>query len=154
MANPKSLYHTLITHGQVVSETAESTCELGREFATRWTGTRRIALTGPLGAGKTQFTKGLALGLGLSDTVTSPTFTLAHEYGNPPDSNAIIHFDLYRLDSPDQLDEIGIDDALDSPGWIVVEWADKFPGILPPPSVAIHIEIDGPNRKIILDVQP
>lgn len=89
-----------------------------------------LALVGGLGAGKTRMTKGLARGAGYEGEVTSPTFSLVHEYrgGRLP----VFHFDLYRLKSADELLAIGWDEFLDEPGLVIVEWADLFPELLPP----------------------
>lgn len=89
-----------------------------------------LALCGDLGAGKTHFVKGLAAGLGADATVTSPTFTLIHEYsgGRLP----LYHFDLYRLESENELLRIGFDDYLADGGVLAIEWAEKFPALLPP----------------------
>lgn len=88
-----------------------------------------LALCGPLGAGKTHFTQGLARGLGIDPSaVTSPTFTLVNEYfgGRLP----LYHFDFYRLESESEVQAIGWEEYLDEPGVMVVEWADKFPDLL------------------------
>ena len=87
-----------------------------------------LALRGDLGAGKTQFVKGLAAGLGYTGEVTSPTFTLIHEYlgGRLP----LYHFDFYRLETEEEAVRIGLDEYLESDGVCVIEWADKFPVLL------------------------
>jgi len=88
-----------------------------------------LALDGDLGAGKTQFVKGVAEGLGCGCDVTSPTFTLIHEYtgGRLP----LYHFDFYRLESADEALRAGLDDYLDGAGVVAIEWAGKFPALLP-----------------------
>lgn len=88
-----------------------------------------VALCGDLGAGKTHFSKGIVSGIGADDAVSSPTFSLVNEYrsGRLP----VFHFDFYRLESADELIQIGWDDYLDEEGVVIVEWADKFPGLLP-----------------------
>jgi len=96
-----------------------------------------IALHGDLGAGKTEFVKGLVAGLGSADPVTSPTFTLVHEYhgGRLP----VYHFDFYRLAGAADLDLIGYDECLQEPGVTVIEWAGRFPERLP--AHARHIRL-------------
>lgn len=104
------------------------------DFAAQWSADLRggeiLALCGSLGAGKTHFTQGLARGLGIDpQSVTSPTFTLIHEYtgGRLP----LYHFDFYRLESEQELLGVGWEEYLDEPGVVVAEWADKFPHLLP-----------------------
>ncbi len=108
---------------------AEATVQWGRELAATLTAGCVIALVGGLGAGKTHITKGVVQGVGSSEEVTSPTFTLVHEYcgGRLP----VFHFDFYRLETPGELLSIGWDEFLDEHGIVVVEWADLFPDLLP-----------------------
>lgn len=110
--------------------TPEATFDWGRELATSLHAGDVIALCGQLGAGKTQATKGIVAGLGSQAAVTSPTFTLVHEYtdGRLP----IFHFDFYRMDSAEEVLTVGWDDILDEPGVVIIEWADLFPELLPP----------------------
>ena len=99
-----------------------------------------FGLIGDLGAGKTQFTKGIATGLGVDPSdVTSPTFTLINEYlgGRLP----LFHFDFYRLASAEEALAIGWDEYAESEGILAVEWADKFPDLLPPETIRLHFEI-------------
>lgn len=108
-----------------------------------------IALKGGLGAGKTHFTKGLVSGLGSEAEVTSPTFSLAHEYQGG--KLCVFHFDFYRMESEDEVIAIGWDeylDAADEGGVIVVEWPDKFPELLPKHAVWLNIEHAGEARII------
>ncbi|MEM9280740.1 MAG: tRNA (adenosine(37)-N6)-threonylcarbamoyltransferase complex ATPase subunit type 1 TsaE [Verrucomicrobiota bacterium] len=88
-----------------------------------------IALNGDLGAGKTHFCKGIALGFDFEGEVTSPTFSLVHEYRAK--TGNIFHFDFYRVESVVELVDLGWDDYLEEDGVIVVEWANKFPEVFP-----------------------
>jgi tRNA threonylcarbamoyladenosine biosynthesis protein TsaE len=98
-----------------------------------------VALVGTLGAGKTHATKGIVAGLGSAAGVSSPTFTLVHEYSGG--GLSAFHFDFYRLDTPEEVINIGWDDYLDAGGVVIVEWADKFPGLLPEKTRWFQFEI-------------
>ena len=115
--------------GTIISHDPAETFALGRAEATHCGAGAVVALCGELGAGKTHFAKGLAAGLGVTAEVTSPTFTLIHEYagGGLP----VYHFDFYRLESAAEALALGLDDYLAGTGVSVIEWADKFPGLLP-----------------------
>lgn len=113
---------------QLADET--QTLEFGRELAQGLELGSVIALCGGLGAGKTCFTKGLVEGLGSPAPVTSPTFTLVHEYGGG--RLEVAHFDFYRVRSADELVAAGWDDYLDHADVVVAEWADRYPQLLPP----------------------
>jgi len=110
--------------------TPDATLAWGRELAATLNAGDVVALCGNLGAGKTQATKGIVEGMGSSAAVTSPTFTLVHEYadGRLP----VFHFDFYRMERAEEVLTVGWDDILDEPGVVVVEWADLFPDLLPP----------------------
>lgn len=103
-----------------------------------------IALVGTLGAGKTTLSAAITAATGSLDPVTSPTFTLVHEYrgGRLP----VFHLDFYRLESEHELAGLGWDDLLDSNGLILVEWADHFPEALPGES--LWIDVDAPTHGI------
>lgn len=105
-----------------------------------------IALCGNLGAGKTQITRGIVAGMESKAAVTSPTFTLVHEYldGRLP----VFHFDFYRMESAAEVIGIGWDEFLTEPGVIIVEWADMFPDLMPPNTRWFHIAAlpDGSRR--------
>jgi tRNA threonylcarbamoyladenosine biosynthesis protein TsaE len=106
-----------------------------------------LSLVGDLGSGKTEFVKGLAIGLGFCGEVTSPTFTILHEYrgGRLP----LFHMDFYRLRDERELDEIGLDDYLRAGGLSAIEWGDKFRHRLPTDSVEIRlITIANDKREI------
>jgi tRNA threonylcarbamoyladenosine biosynthesis protein TsaE len=119
---------------------------VARELATRLSAGATLLLSGDLGAGKTAFVKGLAEGLGIDPAdVTSPTFTLVHEYrgGRLP----LIHVDLYRLGRAD-LDEVGLDSDLALAGVVAIEWAERLMRTVPG---AVHIQIAdaGGNERVI-----
>ena len=103
---------------------------LGRAAAADARSGAVIALVGGLGAGKTHWTKGLVAALGCQLDVTSPTFSLVHEYRGGRLS--VFHFDFYRLDKAAEVLALGWDEYLEAGGVVVVEWADKFPELLPP----------------------
>jgi len=105
-----------------------------------------VALFGGLGAGKTAFTRGLAAGLGISMNVSSPTFTIVNEY---PGITPLFHFDMYRLDSEDELFDIGWDDYHGRGGVCAVEWSEKVPGAFPPETIVVKLEnLGGDSRRL------
>jgi tRNA threonylcarbamoyladenosine biosynthesis protein TsaE len=134
----------------IISHSAEETFRAGEAAAGRVRAGDVLALVGDLGAGKTQWVKGLAAGLGSNATVTSPTFTLIHEYrgGRLP----LYHVDCYRLGRAEELLGIGLDDYLDGRGVLVMEWADKFPELLPAATRWVRFGIrEGEEREIMND---
>ncbi len=98
-----------------------------------------IVLAGELGAGKTQFAKGFAQGLGIDEEVTSPTFPIVTEYTGP--GSSLLHFDLYRLETADQLDDIDFFGLLDAGAISLIEWGDRFEEALPKDRVTITISV-------------
>lgn len=107
-----------------------------------------IVLTGDLGAGKTQFVQGVARGLGIAEeAVTSPTFNILLSYKGQ-NGLPLYHFDLYRLETPDELEDIGYYETVDADGVSFIEWGEKFPSALPYAylEVAILVEEDGMRR--------
>lgn len=100
-----------------------------------------VALIGDLGAGKTHLAQGIALSKGFTGDVTSPTFALVNEYlaGDSGELD-IFHLDIYRLENADELLQIGWEDYLDREGVIIIEWADKFPELMPKGAWCVGIE--------------
>lgn len=102
----------------------DDTIALGRVVGALLEAGDVLVLTGDLGAGKTQLTKGIAQGMGVTDDVTSPTFTIGMVYEGA--DLPLYHYDLYRLDDPDQLDDTGLFDVLGGDGPCVIEWGEQF----------------------------
>lgn len=121
--------------------------DLGRQFAGRLEAGDVVALNGDLGAGKTHFCKGVVAGLGSGAEVTSPTFALVQEY--PGGKWPVFHFDFYRLDSASELDAIGWEEYLDEAGVVLVEWAEKFPQVLPEETIQLRFEtLEDETRRV------
>jgi tRNA threonylcarbamoyladenosine biosynthesis protein TsaE len=128
---------------QSIAETEEAGARIAHELKPGDV----LALRGELGAGKTHFIKGIARGLGCGESVTSPTFTLVHEYsrGRLP----VYHFDFYRLDNVGALREVGFEEYISGNGVSVIEWADKFPEALPPHTRWIDFAILSESARTI-----
>ena len=130
-----------------ISNSPDETESFGRQFAGTVKPGNVIALTGDLGSGKTQFAKGLAAGLGAKTAVTSPTFTLIHEYagGRLP----LYHFDFFRIEDPQAAGRLGLDEYFFGDGVSVVEWADRFPDLIPENALWISFETKSENEREI-----
>jgi len=137
----------MITSQQVETRSVTETLEFGGRLARELQRGDVIALSGELGAGKTALVKGIARGLGITVDVTSPTFTLIHEYAGG--RLALYHIDLYRIDSVPQALAIGIEDYLNGPGVTVIEWAERIEPLLPPHTTRIRMESLGENTRRI-----
>ena len=147
MANRNPAYDRIFTAQGVVCAREEETRALGRELAEGIMADTTLSLEGALGAGKTCFVQGLAEGLGLDPAmVSSPTFTLVHEY--PGGRLPLIHFDLYRLNSGQELAGLGYDEYFEQPAVRAIEWGDKFPGALPGKTWRIRFSIEPGCRRI------
>ena len=122
---------------EYLSNSEAETEALGEALAGRLTAGDVIAFSGDLGAGKTAFTRGLARGLGVTERVTSPTFTIVNEYlgGRLP----LFHFDLYRLGSAEELFDIGWEDYLDRGGVCAVEWSEQVADAMPEDTIYVSI---------------
>ena len=131
------------------SSSPEQTASIARRLARTLPRGAVIALVGPLGAGKTAFVKGLASGLGLPPReAVSPTFTLVHEHPGP---RPLFHADLYRLESREQVAELGLDDYAARGGILAIEWAERAAGALPTGAVTVSFTVTGhTTRRITL----
>jgi len=123
---------------------------LGEKLANAVTGSCAIYLQGPLGAGKTTLVRGFLRVMGHTGTTKSPTYTLVETYklGNYD----IHHFDLYRLNDPEELEHIGIRDYYSDHSIYIVEWPERGAGVLPPADIQINILYDGTARKVSIKV--
>ena len=129
---------------ELITNCETETVQEGEKLGSRLAPGAVVALYGDLGAGKTAFTRGLAAGLGIKANVSSPTFTIVNEYpGNIP----LFHFDMYRLESEQELFEIGWEDYLDRGGVCAVEWSEKIPGAFPPETITVRLENLGENSR-------
>ncbi len=128
--------------------TADDLIARGSALAEQLVAGRVVSLAGPLGAGKTHFVKGLALGLSSTAEVSSPTFTLVHEYddGRIP----LVHFDFYRVESANDVAALGWEDYLAENSLVAVEWGNRFPELLPAGSLEVEIAIEGNGRRITI----
>ena len=132
------------------SESEESTLELGRMLASCLHFGDTIALNGDLGAGKTVLSRGVARGLGVTEPVTSPTFTVVQEY-RLPENKFFFHLDMYRIDGEEAALAFGIEDFLFAPDAItLVEWPERIPALLPPKqTISITLEHSDHDRRRI-----
>lgn len=132
---------------------ADETYEYGRKMGAEAQPGDVYCLTGDLGVGKTVFTQGFAAGLGVEESVSSPTFTIVQEYEG--EKMPFYHFDVYRIGDVEEMDEIGFDDYIYGGGVCLIEWADLIREILPEDFVGILIEKDMDKgfdyRKITLE---
>jgi len=134
-----STYHT---------RTEEETIALGRRLAPELRGA--VLLIGNLGAGKTTLTKGIVAGQSRVpvNEVSSPTFTLIHQYGEDP---VIYHIDLYRLDAPREVETLGLDELFQSGALVLLEWAERFPALMPAERTEIRLRaLEDDSREIIV----
>jgi tRNA threonylcarbamoyladenosine biosynthesis protein TsaE len=132
-----------------LTNSEEETIALGRQLGPSLGGV--VLLIGNLGAGKTTLTKGIVEGRGVApgDAVSSPTFTLIHQYGEA--DAAVYHVDLYRLDEPRQVESLGLDELFAGGALVLLEWAERFPELLPADRMEIRIRaITDDSREITL----
>ncbi|MBV8829766.1 MAG: tRNA (adenosine(37)-N6)-threonylcarbamoyltransferase complex ATPase subunit type 1 TsaE [Acidobacteriaceae bacterium] len=134
------------------TQSDEETRALGRHLATLLPQRGVVLLIGDLGAGKTTLTKGIVEGRGAAspDDVSSPTFTLIHEYGEPA---TVYHVDLYRLDEKKQAARLGLEELFERPALVLIEWGERFPDLFPANRSEIrirHLSGDGRAFEVCL----
>lgn len=138
---------------EVITHSAEETIAWGRKLAERLQAPLLVLLTGELGTGKTTLTKGIVAGLHAAreDEVTSPTFTLIHEYGS---GKKVFHGDLYRIESFHDFETLGLEDVFAQPAIVILEWSEKFPLKAPWPQLRIRLEHLGRDARRISALAP
>jgi tRNA threonylcarbamoyladenosine biosynthesis protein TsaE len=133
---------------EVITRSAEETVAWGRQFAAGLHAPVLVLLSGELGSGKTTLTKGIVAGLSAAseDEVTSPTFTLLHEYGG---GKRVFHGDLYRIENFHDFETLGLEDVFAAPAILILEWSEKFPLKAPWPVMRVRLEhLGGDSRRI------
>src|SRR5215813_4988890 len=132
---------------EVITHSADETTAFGRTLSSLLAPPRLVLLRGDLGAGKTTLIKGIAAAFEAAseEDVTSPTFTLVHEYRGP--SANLYHIDLYRVDTPRQLETLGLDDLFAENSILLIEWGEKFPRFVRQRDVEIRIARIGERER-------
>lgn len=134
----------------MITQSEQETIAFGRSLAKELPPPRLVLLRGDLGAGKTTLTKGIAEGFGAAsvEDVTSPTFTLVHEYRGP--AVTVYHIDLYRIETEKELATLAIDDLMDDHSVILIEWGEKFERFRRERDVEVRIERRGESEREIV----
>jgi tRNA threonylcarbamoyladenosine biosynthesis protein TsaE len=134
---------------EIVSHSAEETIAFGRTLASLLAPPKLVLLRGDLGAGKTTLVKGIAAAFeaAAEEDVTSPTFTLIHEYRGPRAN--LYHIDLYRIDTQRELDTLALDDLRAENSILLIEWGEKFPRFVRERDVEISLDLEDENRRTI-----
>ncbi len=135
---------------QFITHSPQETGELARRLAQDLKGGEVIAFTGGMGAGKTAFTRGLVMGLGAGDVVSSPTFALVNEYAG---RLTVEHFDMYRVESWDDLYSTGFFDYLDTDCVLVIEWSENIQGALPDGVISIDLQPGDKDQDRIITIE-
>ena len=130
------------------THSADETIAIGVQLASELPRRGVVLLIGNLGAGKTTLTKGIAMGLGVArpDEVSSPTFTLIHEYGEPV---RLYHIDLYRIEEAAELATLELEDLMDRDALVLIEWGERFAEGMPKPRTEIRIERTGDEQRTV-----
>jgi tRNA threonylcarbamoyladenosine biosynthesis protein TsaE len=130
----------------ITTKSAEETLDTGMEIAKHLGDKSIITLYGDLGSGKTHLVKGICKGLGVEQTVNSPTFIIVNEYSSPA-FPLIYHFDLYRMKSQNEVLDMGFDDYITNGNIILIEWPEHVEDILPPDTIKIHLAHTSANEN-------
>ena len=129
---------------KVITENAEQTRKIAEEYAKTLRGGDVVLLDGDMGAGKTVFVKGIALGMGITEEVTSPTYAYMNDY-----DGRLFHYDCYRIESAEQAERLGLADYFGMGGVCVIEWAQNIAPLLPEGCKRVTIQKIGENKREI-----
>jgi tRNA threonylcarbamoyladenosine biosynthesis protein TsaE len=129
------------------TETSDETQDIGKAIGRLLKPGDLISLVGEMGAGKTTLVQGIAQGLESTEHVTSPTFTLINEY---PGRIPLYHFDVYRLQSSEDMEDLGYEEYFQGTGATLIEWADRIESLLPDERLDIYLEWENEGRKMTL----
>lgn len=134
---------------EFIIDSVEKTIELGFHLGSKLKAGDIVCLNGDLGAGKTHFTKGIAKGLGIQEQITSPTFTIVNEYEG---RLKLYHFDVYRVNDPDEIENIGFDEYIFGKGVSIIEWSEYIDELIPEERINVLIKKipeKGDNFRVI-----
>ena len=138
---------------KIITHSEAETMDLARELLAQMPDGGVIALFGELGAGKTVFARGFAAAAGITEPVSSPTYTIMQEYPCPG-GNMFYHLDLYRISGPEAGLAFGVDEYLNEPGaWVLAEWPERIETLLPPHTIRLTIRHTGEEEREITIVQ-
>ena len=131
---------------EFLSHSPQDTFSLGQRIASFLTAGSVVALQGELGSGKTYLVKGIAKGLGITETITSPTYTIISEYQSSP---VLYHIDAYRLNNDEDFENLGGTEIINSGGISLIEWSERIPKSLPRELITIILKITGHSSRLI-----
>ena len=131
---------------ELVTRGPEETQALGRRLGELMEGGELVLMVGDLGAGKTCLTQGIAWGLGVNEYARSPTFVLVSEYEG---RHTLFHADLYRVDDPLEIEDLGLDETYGNGGVCVVEWAEKGESLFPADHLRVEITVTGAEERVV-----
>ncbi|MDR0320060.1 MAG: tRNA (adenosine(37)-N6)-threonylcarbamoyltransferase complex ATPase subunit type 1 TsaE [Treponema sp.] len=133
---------------EIISNSPGETTALGKQIAVYLCAGSVLALEGTLGSGKTCLTKGIALGLGIEETITSPTYTIINEYTRE-DASKFYHIDAYRLETDKDFEDIGGAEIISCGGISVIEWSERLSSSLPENVITVSLNITGADSRLI-----